>query len=138
MNRAAKIILGIAVLVVLSCLGGAIYSSVTSDPKAPQATKIEHGGPPVKAVPKTSASQRPDTIREGTWEVGVDVKPGKYRTGGALEASIPMCYWDVRDGAPTGDFVDQGVTKVGESGIVVLKKGQYFKTSGCEAWYAAK
>jgi hypothetical protein len=136
MKKIVPILIGIVAAVVLFCLGAGIYASVTGNEKAP-VSSAEHGGPPVKAV-SPQASQRPVTIRQGTWEVGVDVKAGKYRTGGALPSSIPMCYWDVRDGSPTGDFRAQGVTKVDESGIVVLKKGQFFKTSGCEDWYPAK
>jgi len=86
------------------------------------------------SIPKKSPS--PDTIDEGTWEVGSDVKPGKYKTKGALPGAIPMCYWDVKIGE---EFKDQGVKdKAGEQGIVTLKKGQVFTTSGCEPWYASK
>lgn len=91
-----------------------------------------------KVTPQVSpqVSPRPGTIREGTWEVGSDVKPGKYKTKGALETVIPMCYWDVK----TGDRItDQGVkNKPNEQGIVTLKKGQVFTTSGCNEWYPFK
>ena len=84
-----------------------------------------------KVTPQVSPGS--STIREGTWQVGSDVKPGKYKTKGALDSVIPMCYWDVK----TGDRItDQGVkNKPNEQGIVTLKKGQVFTTSGCELWF---
>lgn len=86
-----------------------------------------------KATPKRSAS--PDMIQEGTWIVGTDVKPGKYKTLGAADSQIPMCYWDVRTGSETGEIIAQGVKdKANAQGLVTLKKGQYFTTSGCSDW----
>ena len=133
MKTTIKVILGLTAIVVLFCFGFGVYTSMSGEPKAGESS-VTHGGPPVKVVP----SQRPNTIRKGTWRVGEDVKPGKYRTNGALPSEIPMCYWDVRQGSETGDYLDQGVTKVDEPGLVTLKKGQYFKTTGCEEWYEVK
>lgn len=90
----------------------------------------------VSSPPAPRVSLRPDTIREGTWEVGTDVKPGKYKTRGAVDSRIPMCYWDVKVG---DEITDQGVKdQTDAQGIVTLKKGEVFTTSGCEEWYAVK
>lgn len=87
-----------------------------------------------KAAPKTSV--RPQTIREGMWEVGTDIKPGKYKTKGALEGIITLCTWSVMKG---DNYVDVGsVNETTAQGVVTLKAGQTFETNGCQTWYAAK
>jgi hypothetical protein len=98
--------------------------------------QIPDSGSPVslKADPKTSP--RPNTIREGIWEVGTDAKPGKYKTKGAQESVITLCAWTVKKGE---EFLDGGtVDKTTAQGIVTLKAGQTFETRGCQEWYLVK
>lgn len=134
------------VFVVLGCIGalacgGLGVSIVAGDQSKTSTIQLpeEEGGSAggfASATPSAKRSVRPDTIQEGTWEVGSDVKPGKYKTKGAVEGIVTLCYWDVQKG---GEIVAQGVKdKPGAQGIVTLKTGQTFTTSGCEPWYASK
>lgn len=126
--------LGVAALVVFAlCIG----LQIAGGPEKVVGSFPEDEGPASKhASVAPSASARPGTIREGTWEVGKDVKPGKYKTKGPVASAIPLCYWHVME---DGQIMAQGVKdKVGAQGIVTLNKGETFETNGCEPWYASK
>lgn len=127
------------------CGTGAMLVTADADPpKAPAETGIGSpsagvvvGQEGAKAVPKVLPTSKavPVTIGDGTWEVGTDVKAGKYRTPGPVNSVLVMCYWDVRNGSEEGEIVAQGVKNdLGAQGLVTLRKGQFFTTSGCEAW----
>ena len=47
-----------------------------------------------------------------------------------------LCYWEVRpNGEPDGPIGAQGVIdSPDQNGDVTLRKGDYFKTTGCERW----
>lgn len=122
--------LGAVFLVVLAiCLGMALVGS----PDKQTGFAEDEGTAHVTSAP---VSQTADTIRPGTWEVGKDVKPGKYKTTGATNPEIPLCYWHVME---DGQIMAQGVKdQVGAQGIVTLTKGDLFETNGCEPWYASE
>lgn len=117
------------------------------DPKARTNVPVaESAGPgaivgkeAAKATRSVKPKPAPATIGEGTHEVGRTVKPGKYTTTGAVVGVLTLCYWDVRTGSETGDIGAQGVrNKADAPGIVTLRKGQFFTTSGCETWTPVK
>jgi len=72
----------------------------------------------------------PNAISDGTYEVGVDVEPGKYKTPGGSDS----CYWArlrANDGA-SGDIIDNSLA-VGPQ-TVTINAGEYFETRGCGTW----
>jgi hypothetical protein len=71
------------------------------------------------------------TFGNGTYEVGVDVAPGKYRSAGVADSAVPLCYFDQTDAK--GTIKDQGVSNEGPS-RATLKSGLTFKSSGCQQW----
>lgn len=78
-------------------------------------------------------TEKPKGIGEGTYEVGPDVSPGKYRTAGAEPSVLQLCSWTIR--AANGEPVDFGVIDgEDEPANVTLKKGQEFQTNGCKPW----
>lgn len=85
--------------------------------------------PPAKTAtaPKAAA-----TIEEGTWEVGVDVAPGRYKTVDAVDAS-GMCYWKITTTGKPSDIVDNDIVTGGRP-TVTIKKGQDFTTQDCGTW----
>jgi hypothetical protein len=96
------------------------------------ATGTPHG--PAQKAGKAAAAKSVG-IGEGLWEVGKDVKPGKYKTAGAADSIIPMCYWHTAKTDGDESIINQGVTdKPNAQGRVTLKAGQFFKTSGCKTW----
>lgn len=65
----------------------------------------------------------------GTYEVGVDVEPGKYKTIGAAG-----CYWArlKRNDGSYGDIADNNYGPGPQ--VTTLRKGEYFQTKGCPTW----
>jgi hypothetical protein len=83
--------------------------------------------------------QNPNSIGEGLWKVGTEVKAGTYRTKGAIDAQIPLCYWHTAKDDTDATIITQGlVDKITQQGRVTLKKGEFFKTSGCQEWEKVK
>lgn len=82
------------------------------------------------AVSKTEDQIAANTISEGIWTVGVDIKPGTYRT----KESPYDCYWAIyTSGTNQGDIIQNDLVDGGRP-TVTLKEGQDFETSGCGEW----
>jgi len=84
---------------------------------------------PTKFVTITGAPQLAADVEEGTWDVGVDIKPGKYKV---TEAVSGDCYWKI---STTGkdDIIANDIVTGGKP-TVTLKKGQTFSTQDCGSW----
>jgi hypothetical protein len=79
----------------------------------------------VEAVAESNA------ISDGTWTVGVDIKPDTYRTKEAVSA---MCYWEItRSGTNGGDIVENDIVNGGRP-TVTIRNGQDFKSERCGDW----
>lgn len=82
----------------------------------------------VTAAEKTQAA---NTIKEGTWTVGVDLQPGTYRTNSDVASG---CYWGIyRTGSNGSDIVDNDIVNGGRPSVT-LSAGQDFKSSRCGTW----
>jgi hypothetical protein len=82
----------------------------------------------VTAAEKTKAA---NTVREGTWTVGVDIEPGTYRAATDVTSG---CYWGIyRTGSNGSDIVDNDIVSGGRPSVT-LSVGQDFKTSRCGTW----
>lgn len=77
------------------------------------------------------ADRKENTIGPGMYEVGVDVKAGKYKTSGPNGSNPVGCYyaWKSSSGSDA-DIVDNNIVK-GQS-VVTLRDGQFFEISSCE------
>lgn len=74
------------------------------------------------------------TISDGTYEVGPDIVPGKYKTPGPSSSGIlNSCYMEVSDGSGSIRGIDHNDNLTGP-GVVTLKAGKYFKASGGCTW----
>lgn len=71
-----------------------------------------------------------DTIDEGVWEVGADVKAGRYKLVAAITGD---CYWSITPVGKPDDIISNGGPTGGRP-TVVLKKGQEFTDQGCGTW----
>jgi hypothetical protein len=69
-----------------------------------------------------------DSIREGTWTVGVDVAPGTYRTEAAVTG---RCYWAITRSGTNGSDIVQNDNVSGGFPTVTLREGQDFENSRC-------
>ncbi|MGO4245669.1 hypothetical protein AB4Y87_00520 [Paenarthrobacter sp. RAF54_2] len=84
-----------------------------------------------EAVTAAEKQKAANTVREGTWTVGVDIEPGTYRTDTEVSSS---CYWGIyRTGSNGSDIIDNDIVSGGRP-TVTLVAGQDFKTTRCGAW----
>lgn len=84
-----------------------------------------------KAVGSAEAEAEANTISDGTWTVGEDIKAGTYRTTSAVSS---RCYWGIyRSGSNGSDIIDNDIPNGGRP-TVTLSKGQDFKSSNCGDW----
>ncbi|WP_116044486.1 hypothetical protein [Amycolatopsis palatopharyngis] len=92
-----------------------VTETVTTEPPPPPGPKVEFG--------------------PGTWEVGVDVQPGKYKTAGP-DGGLP-CYWArLKDtSGDLGSIINNSILE--GPGTVTINKGELFETSGCQDWIQA-
>src|SRR5690606_2019494 len=79
-----------------------------------------------RAVTKQEKDEERNTISEGTWAVGSDVRPGTYRAKKPVAAS---CYWEITSDANGNDIVANDIPGGGRP-TVTLSEGQYFSTNG--------
>lgn len=64
----------------------------------------------------------------GTFEVGVDVQPGKYKTAGPTD---DLCYW-ARLSNDGSDILDNGL---GEGpATITIRKGELIESRRCQMW----
>lgn len=132
------LIAALVAIVFFACLGTIIASKIPVSDKAHpvfvQPTSAPPTSPPKPKV--KDAKPKPNTsIGEGTWEVGKDIQAGQWKTVGAQDSQVPMCYWDVRKDNENGEILAQGVKNSPDAqGVVTLKNGQWFTTSGCQEW----
>lgn len=67
---------------------------------------------------------------DGTYEVGKDIAPGVYSSGGPVGDGA--CYWK-RLGNPDGATVDNALTKKPQV-VRIDATDKAFKTTGCQPW----
>jgi hypothetical protein len=83
------------------------------------------------AVTGAEAKKEANTIREGTWTVGVDVQPGTYRVA---EEVTDSCYWGIyTTGSNGSDIIDNDIVNGGRPSVT-LSAGQDFRTTRCGSW----
>jgi hypothetical protein len=121
------LVVAVIALVVLACSGAFTASTVALEGDA--------GNPVVLPKDSGKSSAKPNTIRDGVWHVGEDVKAGRYRTEGELPADT-ICYWQI-SWDPEGRNVEANDIPTGGRPTVNLKKGMYFKAHDCGVWVLA-
>lgn len=72
-----------------------------------------------------------DTISEGSWTVGRDIKPGTYTT---IETVGDSCYWKISTSGSNGDDIIANDIVTGGRPTVTLSEGHDFQTSRCGTW----
>jgi hypothetical protein len=96
----------------------------------PTPTKPVAKKPAVKAAPKVATIPG-----DGTFVVGTEIQPGKYKTAGPSEDSFGMCYW-ARMKDTDGDF--EGIiangNPAGQTTITIKKTDGAFQSTGCQPW----
>ena len=97
---------------------------------------------PQQRAPTTAVAPAPTppggaaaSVGDGTYEVGKDLAPGRYKTAGPpTDAVIKDCYWQ-RTKDDSGEL--QSIISSGDAqgpGSVTVKAGEFFQTSGGCTW----
>jgi hypothetical protein len=128
---AGMIILFVGVFIVSVALSS---HPTGSPPDSPSATQT--AAPVPSATQPLPVQQRPPQgLTKGTYEVGVDIKAGTYRTSGPDQAdAYPYCYW-ARSRDASGDM--NSITANGSTegpSIVKVNKGEFFTVHGSCNW----
>ena len=130
-------------------LGGIIGGSVdgtatTAEPNATATatvTAIETAQaeptPTATKAPTTKNTTKPkskSTMEEGTYEIGVDAKPGRYKTRVPEDSS--GCYWEKAkdDSGEFDSLIANGEVNAGGRQSITLKRGQFFLSDDCGTW----
>lgn len=135
-----KKLIGLAVILFLvlgACAGlGAALEDKGSDRPAALAEQQNRYGDGNDPTPTTA---KLDGIGDGTWEVGVDIKAGKYKTAGPAPSAFENCYWERQKTLEGGFDAILSNDNLSGPGVVVIKKtDKGFKTSGCQPWIRQK
>ncbi|GAA1376663.1 hypothetical protein [Catellatospora chokoriensis] len=115
-------------------LGDAAGSAAGPTP-APMVSTVRVAMPgPTQVITVTVApppAQPVVTIEDGTWTVGVDIKPGKYRTVTTVDDG---CYWKIAKAGTNGDNIIANDIVNGGRPTVTIKVGQEFTSNRCGTW----
>jgi hypothetical protein len=84
-----------------------------------------------KAVGLVETEIANNTVSDGIYEVGTDIKAGTYKTSGA-----PGCYYAVLSSPDTWDIVTNN--NIDGPGILTVSDGQFLEISGCADWVLAR
>ncbi len=86
---------------------------------------------------ESPAAGAPKGVGEGTWEVGADIKAGRYKTAGPSEDGLGICYW-ARLSATDGESIIVNGLPQGPSVVTIKKSDAAFETNGCAPWIRQK
>ena len=81
-----------------------------------------------KAVGVAEEKAAANSIAEGVWLVGEDIKAGRYRTTETVDSG--SCYWKIHKGS---NIIDNDIVTGGRP-TVTLRDGQEFTTRDCGTW----
>ena len=71
---------------------------------------------------------------EGTYEIGVDAEPGRYKTRVPEDSS--GCYWEKMkdDSGGFNSLIANGEVNPGGRVSITLKRGEFFNSEDCGTW----
>jgi hypothetical protein len=84
------------------------------------------------AASAPAVAPTPPTITDGTYEVGVDIEPGKYKSSGTTGYGCYYARLKANDGS-LGDII-QNNNSQGPSVVTIKESDGYFETTGCAPW----
>ncbi|MDF8263735.1 hypothetical protein [Luteipulveratus flavus] len=125
----------------------AVTQTVAGDEGTPAATvtvtpPAETVTPPAETVTVTatptaagggSANAGATIPGDGTYEVGVDVQPGRYTS---TTPDSGNCYWARLKSADGFDGIIANNNSSGQSVVVIKASDKFFESSGCNDWTA--
>lgn len=125
-------------------LGGIIGNVGDTGPTAePSATATASkpaeakSGPSASKAPEAKKTTEPvaeSTMGEGTYQIGVDAKPGRYKTQAPQDSA--NCYWErLKDDRGGFDsIIANNNVNPGARVSITVKQGEFFNSHGCGTW----
>jgi hypothetical protein len=127
---------------IVGIIGGSGDGTATTAAPNPTVTVSETVTETAEAKPaskapspkKTTEPEPESTMEEGTYEIGVDAKQGRYKTRVPEDSS--GCYWEkVKDDSGTlSSVIANGEVNAGGRVSITLKRGQFFLSEDCGTW----
>ena len=124
---------GLVVLLVV-IIGIATAISSKSTPTASSPAPATGASSQAAAPATTKAAPASNGFSgDGEYQVGTDIKPGTYKSGGP--GSSGMCYWERdKDALGSADSIIANDTPTGSSVVTIKATDKIFKTQGCKDW----
>lgn len=109
--------------------------STTAAPRAPY-TAPTYAPPTYAQPPAAPSTPAVNGITSGTYEVGVDIEPGKYKTAGPADTRYwPMCYWArLKDTSGEMGSIIANDNIRGQTTVTIKPGDGAFETTGCQPW----
>ncbi len=108
-------------------------TTATATVAGPAVTVTAH---PTRTVTKTFTPQPASSFSDGTYVVGTDIQPGRYRTDGRGDDASIGCYWS-RNGDLSGEnILANGIIR-GPTTVEVRSGDAAFEVSGGCQWAKA-
>jgi hypothetical protein len=125
-----------AIVVATAFIVLVIVGVVVSGGKTATDASVATGTASANPAPGKSATARhAQSWGDGTYEVGVDIKPGKYRSPGQTEEA-PECYWARLKSSNDIDIISNNASS-GPQIVVIKPTDKYFLSTGCQPWIKA-
>ncbi len=111
-------------------IAGSKTPTTSSIPTVAAVPAVPTNAVPAPAKPAGPASQ----VGDGTYQVGVDMAVGRYKTTGPTDDLFRNCYWQRTrdDSGQLGSIIANDNTQGPAS--VTVKSGEFFQTSGGCTW----
>jgi hypothetical protein len=108
-----------------------VYANGVGDRAVWNANQMERG-PTTSHSDKNTAAPDEHTIGEGTFVVGEDIRPGRYK---ARAEENGDCYWArLKDDSGDPDSIIANNNSAGSSSVTIKPSDGAFETSGCTPW----
>ncbi|MBK8460148.1 MAG: hypothetical protein IPL43_08140 [Micropruina sp.] len=99
---------------------------------APAATVTAPAAPPTTVtVTAPPPAAKTSFAGDGTFQVGVDIKPGTYVSA---KPDSGNCYWARLSGSGTLDDIIANNNSSGQSVVTIKPTDKFFEASGCSDW----
>lgn len=125
---------GLVGLLILTGLGGFLlggygkYTEAQLETAVKSASSTQSSSIPFPMTEPPTASKPYDSFGDGVYEVGIDIKPGIYKTTGA-----EGCYYARLASLNTDNIINNNITS-GPATVEVMTTDKAFLSRGCGDW----
>ena len=131
------IITAVAALILGGIIGNVGDTAPTAEPSAtataskPAEAKSAPSASKAPEAKKTTEPVADSTMGEGTYQIGVDAKPGRYKT--QVPQDSANCYWQrtKNDSGDMDSIIANDNLNPGARASITVNSGEFFKSSGC-------